>query len=142
MTDIRYEDLLDEVNCADSCEAIISFCELVDNLVKEIQHLELECISTRYLLSQHMDEESGKLLQMDILENLGRRFRDDPGWRRPHGISRLSCQSTEIQRRELALLVLIDDKSTVTTTRLKRLLRLTRIDSHNRDFNESLAFLS
>ncbi len=80
MTDIRNDDLLDEINCADSCEATISLCELVDNLVKEIQHLELECISTRYLLSQHMDEESGKLLQMDILENLGRRFRDDPAY--------------------------------------------------------------
>ena len=80
MTDIRNDDLLDEINCVDSCEAIISLCELVDNLVKEIQHLELECISTRYLLSQHMDEEPGKLLQMDILENLGRRFRDDPAY--------------------------------------------------------------
>ena len=80
MTDIRNNDLMDEINCADSCEAIISLCELVDNLVKEIQHLELECISTRYLLSQHMDEEPGKLLQMDILENLGRRFRDDPAY--------------------------------------------------------------
>ena len=80
MTDIRNDDLLDEINCVDSCEAIISLCELVDNLVKEIQHLELECISTRYLLSQHMDEEPGKLLQMDILENLGRRIRDDPAY--------------------------------------------------------------
>lgn len=73
-------DLLDEVNCADTCEAVIALCELVDEMVRDIQHLELECISTRYLLSQHMDEEQGELLRMDILENLGSCFSDNPAY--------------------------------------------------------------
>ena len=53
MADNTIYDLLDEVNCADSCEAVTALCELIDELLKDIQHLELECISTRYLLSQH-----------------------------------------------------------------------------------------
>ena len=60
MADNTIYDLLDEVNCADSCEAVTALCELIDELLKDIQHLELECISTRYLLSQHMDEDQGE----------------------------------------------------------------------------------
>ena len=59
MADNTIYDLLDEVNCAGSCEAVTALCELIDELLKDIQHLELECISTRYLLSQHMDEDQG-----------------------------------------------------------------------------------
>ena len=80
MTDRRDYDLLDEVSCADACDAVIALCGLVDNLVEDIQHLELECISTRHLLSEHMDEEQGDLLRMDILENLGRRFSKEPAY--------------------------------------------------------------
>ena len=71
MADNTIYDLLDEVNCADSCKAVAALCALIDELLKDIQHLELECIGTRYLLSQHMDEEQGSLLRSDILENLG-----------------------------------------------------------------------
>lgn len=80
MSDLRDYDLLDELNCADTCEAVTAMCVLVDNLIKDIQHLELECISTRHLLSQYLKNEQGELLQMDILENLGRRFSDDPAY--------------------------------------------------------------
>ena len=80
MTEISDYDILDEMSCADSCEAVTALCNLVDNLVKDIQHLELECISTRYLLCQHMDKEQGELLRMDILENLGHRFGNDPAY--------------------------------------------------------------
>ena len=67
MADNTIHDLLDEVNCADSCEAVTALCALIDELLKDIQHLELECIGTRYLLSQHMEEEQGSLLCSDIL---------------------------------------------------------------------------
>lgn len=80
MADLRDYDLLDEVNCAASCEAVADLCGLVDKLVKDIQHLELECISTRYLLSLHLDGERGELLRMDILADLGRRFGDDAAY--------------------------------------------------------------
>lgn len=80
MADFTYVDLLDEVNCADSCEAVIALCELVDKLIADIQFLELECISTRHLLSEYMDEEEGELLRMDILSHLTPRYSGDPAY--------------------------------------------------------------
>lgn len=80
MADYEYYDLLDEVNCSDKCEATIALCELIDKLIEDIQFLELECISTRYLLSQKMDPDKGELLRMDILENLARRHEGDPAY--------------------------------------------------------------
>lgn len=81
MTESQNYDLLDEVNCSDDCEAIAAFCTLVDHLLANIQHLELECISTRYLLSQKMGKEQGELLRMDILENLSdSRYKDDAAY--------------------------------------------------------------
>lgn len=80
MADIRDYDLLDEMNCADSCEVVTALCELVDKLIEDVQFLELECISTRYLLSQHMDEEESELLRMDILSHLARRYAGEPAY--------------------------------------------------------------
>lgn len=79
MADMNY-DLLDEVNCSENCEAVNDLCYLIDELISDIQHLELECISIRYLLSQYMDEEHGELLRCDILENLARRHDDKPAY--------------------------------------------------------------
>ena len=95
MADNTIHDLLDEVNCADSCEAVTALCALIDELLKDIQHLELECIGTRYLLSQHMEEEQGSLLRSDILENLGRRHYGSPAYQlqfAPHGGHWCVCQ--------------------------------------------------
>ena len=80
MTDTACYDLLDEVNCADTCEAVIALCELVDKLIADIQFLELECISTRHLLSQYMDKEEGELLRMDILSHLTGRYEGNPAY--------------------------------------------------------------
>lgn len=80
MTDTGIYNLLAEADCADTCGAILALCGLVDELLKDIQHLELECISTRHLLSWHMDEEPGSLLRSDILENLGRRHYGSPAY--------------------------------------------------------------
>ena len=80
MIDNQDYDLLDEVNCADSCKAVIDLCELVDKLVADIEFLELEVISTRYLLSQYMDEEEGELLRMDILSNLTASHSGEPAY--------------------------------------------------------------
>lgn len=75
-----YYDLLDEVNCADTCEAVIALCELIDKLVADVEFLELECISTRYHLSQHLDKERGEALRMDILANLAPRYGGEPAY--------------------------------------------------------------
>ena len=80
MNDNSSIDLWDEVNCADSCEAVIALCELIDKLVADIQSMELECISTRYLLSEHLGKEDGELLKMDILSNLAPRYAGDSAY--------------------------------------------------------------
>ena len=80
MLDNLNYDLQDEVNCADSCIAVIALCELVDRLVADVEFLELECISTRYLLSQHMNEDEGELLRMDILSHLAPRYSGEPAY--------------------------------------------------------------
>ena len=80
MAEYEYYDLLDEINCADNCEAVTYLCELVDKLITDIQFLELECISTRYLLSRQMNHEDGEMLRMDILDNLARRHSGDPAY--------------------------------------------------------------
>ena len=78
MADASCYDLLNEVNCADKCEAVIATRELVDKLTADIQFLELECISTRYLLRQHIDKEEGELLRMEMLSQLTGRYEGDP----------------------------------------------------------------
>ena len=80
MSDQLWYDLLDEVNCADTCEAVIALCGLIDKLLEDIRSLELECISTRHLLSRHMNEDEGELFRMDILSNLARRYDGDPSY--------------------------------------------------------------
>ena len=80
MTDNTRIDLLDEMNCANSCEAVLAMCELIDKLIADIQFLELECISTRYLLSKHMKQEEGEMLRMDILSNLAPRHSGDAAY--------------------------------------------------------------
>lgn len=80
MTNPLDYDLLDEVNCANTCEAVIALCELIDKLIVDVQFLELECISTRYLLSQYMAEDEGELLRMDILSHLTGRYSGEPAY--------------------------------------------------------------
>lgn len=80
MADISRINLLDEMDCADSCDAVLALCELVDKLIADVQSLELECISTRYLLSEHMNKEEGELLRMDILSNLAARYSGNPAY--------------------------------------------------------------
>lgn len=122
MSDYTYIDLLDEVDCSDRCEAVIALCELVDKLVADIQFLELECISTRHLLSQYMDKEEGELLRMDILSHLTGRYSGESAYelykreyhvqrRGSYGIPRLSCQGTRGLQRKLALLALINKRT-------------------------------
>ena len=41
MADNTIYDLLDEVNCADSCEAVTALCELIDELLKDISTVDL-----------------------------------------------------------------------------------------------------
>ena len=60
MIDNTCIDLLDETNCADSCETVLALCELIDKLVADVQFLELECIGTRRLLSEYLERKRKK----------------------------------------------------------------------------------
>lgn len=62
---------------ADECELILSFCELVDTMLKDIQHLKAECVRTRYQLSQHLEPPESEFLQRDILSGLSTPYYDN-----------------------------------------------------------------
>ena len=55
---------------ADNCELIVSFLELVDAMVRDIQHLKAETIRARYELSQKLDPDHKWITTVDILSNL------------------------------------------------------------------------
>lgn len=55
---------------ADNCELIVSFLELVDVMVRDIQHLKAETIRARYELSQKLDPDHKWITTVDILSNL------------------------------------------------------------------------
>lgn len=61
---------------ADECELIISFCELIDIMLKDIQHLKAECIRTRYQLSKHLEAPEDEYLRSDILSGLSTPYYD------------------------------------------------------------------
>ena len=68
----------DECPDAESCELIHSFLELVDSMVKDIQHLKAETIRARYELSQKYDPEHTWITTVDILSaDADRKFTDD-----------------------------------------------------------------
>ena len=60
----------DECPDAESCELIHSFLELVDSMVRDIQHLKAETIRARYELSQKYDREHTWITTVDILSDL------------------------------------------------------------------------
>ena len=53
---------------ADSCDLITSYMELIDAMVKDIQHLKAETIRARYELSQKYDPEHKWITTVDILD--------------------------------------------------------------------------
>lgn len=55
---------------ADDCELIASYLELIDAMVRDIQHLKAETIRARYELSQKLDPEHTWITTVDILSNL------------------------------------------------------------------------
>lgn len=60
----------DECPDVDSCDLIHSFLELVDSMVRDIQHLKAETIRARYELSQKYDSTHTCITIVDILSDL------------------------------------------------------------------------
>jgi len=65
-------DFNSAAHCAESdeCELILSFCQLVDIMVKDIQHLEAECVRARYQNSKHLDAPEDEYYRSNILSGL------------------------------------------------------------------------
>jgi len=55
---------------ADSCDLISSYLELIDAMVKDIQHLKAETIRARYELYRKFGPEHNRITTVDILSNL------------------------------------------------------------------------
>ena len=60
----------DECPGADDCELVGSFLELVDSMVRDIQHLKAETVRARYELSRKYDPEHKWITTVDILSDL------------------------------------------------------------------------
>ena len=60
----------DECPEADDCELIRSFLELVDAMVRDIQHLKAEAVRARYQLAMETDPERKQIITVDILSDL------------------------------------------------------------------------
>ena len=69
-------DLWNECQDSDQCEVILEFCRLVDALVKDIRHLEAQCIRARFELSNHLPEDLADALRQDILSDLRHGYQD------------------------------------------------------------------
>lgn len=55
---------------ADGCELVTSYLELIDAMVRDIQHLKAEVIRARYELSRKLDPGREWITDVDILSNL------------------------------------------------------------------------
>ena len=60
----------DECPEADNCELIRSFLELVDAMVRDIQHLKAEAVRARYRFAMETDPERKQITTVDILSDL------------------------------------------------------------------------
>ena len=60
----------DECPESDSCELVLSFLELVDAMVHDIQHMKAETIRVRYRLGGYLDPEHKLISGCDILSGL------------------------------------------------------------------------
>lgn len=56
------------------------FCQLIEYLILEIQHLEIEVVATRFELSRHLDPPHGDNLRNEVLSDLGGRYFDHPAY--------------------------------------------------------------
>lgn len=70
----------DECPEIDGCGLIHSFLELVDLMVRDIQHLKAETIRARYELSKEYNPEQKWITTVDILSDLDMPHYDNPAY--------------------------------------------------------------
>lgn len=72
--------MIDYGATCEGCKTLYEFCQLVDYLIKDIQHLESETVRTRYELSLHLAKPHNEFLRSDILTNLAARYGDNSAY--------------------------------------------------------------
>ncbi|MBQ3798011.1 MAG: hypothetical protein II842_17330 [Butyrivibrio sp.] len=60
----------DECPECDTCELILSFLELTDSLVRDLQHLKAETLRARYQWWKQLDPDKNRITTVDLLSNL------------------------------------------------------------------------
>lgn len=60
---------------------LYEFCQLIDYLIKDIQHLESEIVRTRYTLSNYLRSPFEESMRSDILSGLAGRYWDHPAYK-------------------------------------------------------------
>ena len=58
--------------------SIYDVSKLIDQMVMDIQHLELEIVRTRYKLSFHLEPPYDEYMRMEIYSGMGSRYGGDP----------------------------------------------------------------
>jgi hypothetical protein len=83
----NYADYIEYARCVDYTEycdgCVMDFYDLIDLLVKDIQHLETKTVYLRYTLSRLLpDKYDGEMLRCDIFHDLTRNHFDQPAYQR------------------------------------------------------------
>ena len=53
-------------------------CDLIDKMIMDIQHLEVEVVRTRYKLSFHLDPPYDEYMRMELFSGMGSRYAGEP----------------------------------------------------------------
>ena len=81
----------DECPDCDTCELILSFLELTDSLVHDLQHLKAETMRARYQWRKQLDPEKSWTTNVDMLSNLV--FFARPFWKKLQSKNGQTCMS-------------------------------------------------
>ena len=60
------------------CFHIEEICQLLDEMIMDIQHLEVEVVRARYKLSFYLEPPYDEYLRMEIFNSMGGRYQGDP----------------------------------------------------------------
>jgi hypothetical protein len=66
--------------CCDKCE--MDFYDLIDILIKDIQHLESKVVCLRYSLSNYLPKHDGEMLRLDIFHDLAGVYWEQPSYQK------------------------------------------------------------
>ncbi|ETA82502.1 hypothetical protein T472_0200775 [Youngiibacter fragilis 232.1] len=62
------------------CNVAYEFCELIECLIQDIQHLETETVKARYKLSQHLTPPHDENVRNEILSDLASSYYEYPAY--------------------------------------------------------------